>query len=781
MFERLAQLADTRHRLVLGVASLVVVAAAAFGGPVAGLLSGASTNFEDSQAESALARKQLERATGVSPGIALVALVETPQGATSPAGKRRIAEVAATIARDPSVARVYSVLTTHDQSFVARDGKEAYLAVAFRPVPPEQEADVAKRIEARFAGQPDVKLGGGLIAGRQVGEQIGSDLARAELLALPLLFVLSLLIFRGLVAALLPLAGGLVSIVTTFAALRLVNSVTPLSVYAINLVTGIGLGLAIDYSLFIVSRYREELARSGPGLEALRRTLATAGRTVAFSALTIAAAMAALLVFPQPFLYSMGTGGVFVALLSAANALVVLPAILAALGTARERARARRACGAPPSAARAETTGFWYGLSHWVMRHAAFTAVASAAVMIVLGLPFLGIKFTGVDASVLPESRSARQVDDALRTRFPANTTSPIYLAVTAPADAVVPVRAYAARLRRVADSRAVVTPPQVVGGDTWRIDVVSKAPALSETTKRLVREIRATPAPFPVRVGGQTASFLDLQSSLRAHLPLAVAVLALTSLVLLFLLTGSVVLPFKSLLMAALTLSATLGLLVFIFQDGRLTGFFSYTSQGALESTQPILLAAIAFGLSTDYTVFLLSRIKEARDAGLSNTEAVALGLERTGRLITSAALLFCVAVGAFSTSKIVFIKELGVGMALAVILDATVVRALLVPSLMKLLGDWNWWAPRPLRRLHERFGLSEGSGAGSSSIFPSVRSILTTRTEIGSPSRNVPPPRRPGQRGAERRRLEVVAPQAPRGQVALEDVPEAHEQARV
>jgi uncharacterized membrane protein YdfJ with MMPL/SSD domain len=712
VFERLAQLADTRHRLVLAVASVVVVAAAAFGGPVAGMLSGASTNFEDSQAESALARKQLERAAGVSPGIALVALVETPQGAMSPAGKRRIVQVAVTIARDPSVARVYSVLTTHDRSFVARNGREAYLAVAFRPVPPDKEDDVAKRIEARFVGQQDVKLGGGLIAGRQVGEQIGSDLAHAEMLALPLLFVLSLLIFRGLIAALLPLAGGLVSIVTTFSALRLVNSATPMSVYAINLVTGIGLGLAIDYSLFMISRYREELARSGPGPEALRRTLATAGRTVAFSSLTIAAAMAALLVFPQPFLYSMGTGGVFVSLLSAANALFVLPAILAALGprvNALAPARMRRSA---ERSGRVETKGFWYGLSHWVMRHAVFTAAASAAVMIVIGLPFLGIKFTGVDASVLPESRSARQVDDALRTRFPANTTSPIYVAVTAPPAALVPVRAYAARIHRIADSQAVVAQPQVAGPDAelWRIDVVSKSPALSDRTKKLVSAIRTTPAPFPVRVGGQTASFLDLQSSLRARLPFAVVVLASTSLVLLFLLTGSVVLPVKSLLMAGLTLSATLGLLVFIFQDGRLEGFFKYTSQGALESTQPILLAAIALGLSTDYTVFLLSRIKEAHDAGLPNTEAVALGLARTGRLITSAALLFCVAVGAFSTSKIVFIKELGVGMAVAVILDATLVRALLVPSLMKLLGDWNWWAPAPLRRLHERFGLSEG-----------------------------------------------------------------------
>jgi uncharacterized membrane protein YdfJ with MMPL/SSD domain len=707
MFDRLAQLADRWHRLVLVVAALAVATAGAFGGPVASLLSSASTNFEDPQAESALARNQIESASGVAPGIALVALVETPQGARTPAGKRRIAEVAETIKRDPSVARVYSALNTRDGAFFASDDTAAYLAVAFRPVPPQDEADVAKRIEERFADQPDVKLGGGLIAGTQVGEQIESDLARAELLALPLLFILSLLIFRGLVAALLPIAGGIVSVLTTFAGLRLVNSVTPMSVYAINLVTGIGLGLAIDYSLFIVSRYREELARTGPGLEALRRTLATAGRTVAFSSLTIAAAMAALLVFPQPFLYSMGTGGVFVALLSAVNALIVLPAILAALGprvNALAPAALRHSAERSASVA---TEGFWYRLSHWVMRHAVFTAVASAAVMIALGIPFLGVKFTGVDASVLPETKSARQVDDALKTRFRTNNTAPIYVAVQAPADAGTALGQYASTLRDRTHAR--VRPPQRVGRDTWRIDITSPDRPLSTTSKRIVDDTRSVAAPYPVRVGGQTASFLDLQSSLRSRIPLAVAVLALTSFVLLFLLTGSIILPLKSLVMAALTLSATLGILVFVFQDGRLEGFFAYTSQGALESTQPILLAAIAFGLSTDYSVFLLARIKEARDAGLSNTEAVALGLERTGRLVTAAALLFCVAVGAFSISKIVFIKELGVGMALAVILDATFVRALLVPSLMKLLGDWNWWAPRPLRRVYERFGFSD------------------------------------------------------------------------
>jgi RND superfamily putative drug exporter len=357
--------------------------------------------------------------------------------------------------------------------------------------------------------------------------------------------------------------------------------------------------------------------------------------------------------------------------------------------------------------AQAEATGFWYRLAHMVMRRPGRIAVGSAALLIAVGIPFLGIKFTGVDASVLPKDLSARQVSDALGTRFPPSRTSPIYLAVSAGPDAAAQVRSFARRVRALPGVAALGEPERL--RDAWRIDVVSERTALAGSSKRLIGEIRELHAPFAVRVGGETASFVDLQASLGDHLPIAIAILALTTFVLLFLMTGSIVLPLKSLVMNLLTLSATFGLLVLVFQDGRLESVLRYTSQGALESTQPILLAAVAFALSTDYAVFLLTRIKETRDAGAPNDEAVARGLERTGRIVTSAALLFCVAVGAFSTSKIVFIKELGVGMALAVLIDATIVRALLVPSLMKLLGGWNWWAPRPLRRLHQRLGLQE------------------------------------------------------------------------
>jgi RND superfamily putative drug exporter len=351
--------------------------------------------------------------------------------------------------------------------------------------------------------------------------------------------------------------------------------------------------------------------------------------------------------------------------------------------------------------------GFWYRLSQAVMRRPVPIAAGAAALLIALGIPFLGVKFTGVDASVLPRDHSARVVDDALRTQFPPSRTAPTYVAAQGGASDRAAIERYA---RRLGALPGVVGRPQVQAArGLYRIDLVGPAPALGEPAKALVRRVRAVPAPVPVRVGGQSAAFLDQQKALSDSLPLALAILATTTLVILFLMTGSVVLPVKALVMNLLTVSAAFGLLVLIFQDGHLEGLLGFTSQGALESSQPVLLFAVAFGLSTDYGVFLLMRIKEAHDRGAPNTEAVALGLERTGRIVTFAALLFVIAIGAFATSQIVFIKQLGVGTALAVLIDATIVRALLVPSLMRLLGDRNWWAPRPLARLHRRIGLSE------------------------------------------------------------------------
>ncbi len=702
MFTALSRLATGRPKWVVAVAILLAAVAVVLGGRVADRLDPYGADDPDTEVVKA---DEAAEAAGTRNGVNVVALVQTPQGARSAEGQKRVDEVARELRSEREVGRV-TTFREGGSALVARDGRSTYLAVTLKPGDDTEDEAVAERLERSVADIPGVKLGGESVAEPQVNEQVSEDLARAEMLAFPILALLSFLFFRSLVASLLPIMVGGLSIVLTFLGLRLASELGSVSVFALNLVTGLGLGLAIDYSLFIVSRYREELERVGPGAEAMRRTLATAGRTVFFSSLTVTAALAALLVFPQRFLYSMGLGGMMVSIIAATVALTVLPAVLVLLGPRVNALAPKRLQRARESESRGAQQGFWYRLSRGVMRRPGTTAIASAAVLLALGAPFLGIKFTSVDPSVLPETASARQVDDAINRDFPPAQTAPI--AVVAKDASPPELQRYAGRLREL-PGVATVNPPQRLDGDTSLINVVSEHRVLDDRTQDLVRDVRAAPAGFPVLAGGVTAEFVDLQSSLSDHLPLAIAIIVVATLIVLFLMTGSVILPLKAVLMNALTLSAAFGILVLVFQDGRLEGLLDYTSQGALESTQPIVLFALAFGLSTDYGVFLLSRIKEARDAGASDEEAVALGLQRTGRIVTAAALLFCVAIGAFATSEIIFIKQVGLGTALAVLIDATIVRALLVPSLMRLLGRWNWWAPRPLRRLHDRLGISE------------------------------------------------------------------------
>ena len=656
MLRFLAELAYRRPRALLGAAVAVFVVAAAFGISTPKHLSSSDNDFQDKRSESYRAEQLVTQATGVTPGPAISAVVTSPAQA---------AVAAARLRADPAVARVVERRSP--------DGKIVVVDAALRAG--AKPGAAARRLEHELPGL----VGGAAVASEQVRAQSERDLFRAELIALPLLTLLGLWVFRSLVAALLPVAAGVLSIATTLCLLRVANIWAPISVFALNLVTGAGLGLAIDYSLLLVSRYREELDRTGPGLEALQRTVATAGRTVAFSAVTVTVAFASLLVFPLPFLRSMAIGGMIVAPFAGLVALTVIPALFAVLGT-RINALAIRSV-------KQDREGGWYRFAHGVMRHPLPIAIASSTLLVVLGLPFLHVRFTAVTATVLPPSASARQAEDAIRAHFPAGSVSPLEV-LAAPG-----VRARVARMPGVAGVGA----PAPLADGRVAFEVVPRADAMSGAAKTLVRRIRALPG---VQVAGLTAWYLDTAKTLKSHLALAFGVLAGAVLVLLFLVTRSFVLPVKAILMNALSLCAAFGILVWIFQDGRLESVLRYQSEGALELTQPVLLFAIAFGLATDYGVFLLARIREAHDDGLENREAVALGLERTGRVVTAAALLFCVAVGSFATSSIVLVKVMGLGIALAVAIDASLVRALLVPSLMALLGDWNWWAPRRFRR---------------------------------------------------------------------------------
>jgi RND superfamily putative drug exporter len=714
MFETLATVLYANRRRVLFATVLVVAIAGAFGLGVVKRLSPYSAEDPSTQSVQAKSRYQAAAGRQIDPGV--IALVQTA-GVRTAGAARRVGEVEEQLRVSRDVAGVSSYYDTHDPAMVSRDGLSTYVVAYFRPKSDSTLEKDAKRLEDRFAGRHDVKLGGAAIASAQANTQVGEDLAKAELLAFPLIFLLSLIFFRSLVASLLPpLLGGL-AIVVTFFALRVVSEFTDLSVFALNLVTGLGLGLSIDYSLFMVSRYREESATRGFGLESLRRTLATSGRTILFSSLTVAAAIASLMIFPQRFLYSMGVGGALVALIAAAIALSVLPALLAVLGPRVNALAPKRLQRAADRDARPLRSGFWYRLSQFVRRRPGRIAAISAATLIALGIPFFAtIKFLPVDAGVLPAGASARQVDDALRAQFAPGRTSPLEVVVGAPARST-QVSAVAERVRALPGVSAVA-PARPAGQDLSLLDVAPSAPTYSAATKQLVREVRALRAPVYLGVAGETAAFIDLEHSLATHLPLVLALLVASTLIVLFLMTGSLVLPVKAVLMNVLGLSAVFGILVLIFQDGNLQGLLSYQGRGALDATQPILLFVIGFGLATDYGVFLLSRIKEAHDGGMPNGEAVAVGLERTGRIVTAAALLFAVAIGAFTTSKLVFIKELGLGTALAVLIDASVIRALLVPSLMELLGEWNWWAPGPLRRLRARTRVDRGSGQESHAV---------------------------------------------------------------
>jgi uncharacterized membrane protein YdfJ with MMPL/SSD domain len=698
MLERLADLTGSHPKRVLLLGFVLFAVAGFFGAGVADRLD--PYEADDPDTETVIAEERLEEA-GFRQTEAVVLIEDVDP--ESPAGAQRVEEVAQVAGEVEGVRAVSGFLDTQDPAFVSRDGDKTYLAVTFDPTANDDVQEVGEDLVAALEDEAGVSVGGNAVAQQQVNEKVESDLQRAELIAFPILFILSLLFFRSLVAAALPLLIGALAIVSTLLLLTVASQLTSVSIFALNLVTGLGLGLAIDYSLFVVSRYREELARSGPGLTALRRTMATAGRTVLFSSLTVAAALAALTVFPQNFLRSMGIGGTLVALAAAAISLTVLPAVLALLGERVNSLSPKFLQRRAEADATRTTAGFWYRLSRTVMRFPGRIAAASAAFLIALGIPFLSIEFTSVDAQVLPTDASARQVDNVLRADFPPYRDTPIQLAVSGDRATAEGVAESAAAL----EGSAAVNPPQRVNDDLWVVQVVSSAPPLDQSSQDLVASIRDLPRD-PLATGF-TAGYVDLQDSLVEHLPLVLALVAAATFVVLFLMTGSVILPLKQLVMNLLGLSAVFGILVLIFQDGRFESLLGYTSQGGLESTQPLLLFAVAFGLSTDYGVFLLARIKEARDGGASDSEAVAIGLERTGRIVTAAALLFCIAIGAFVTSEIIFIKQLGLGTALAVLIDATIIRALLVPSLMEMLGKWNWWAPRPLQRLHARLGLSE------------------------------------------------------------------------
>ncbi|MGK5637201.1 MMPL family transporter [Streptomyces sp. URMC 126] len=696
-----------RHaRWVLWVGALFIAGCAAFGLSVSDHVT--PYDATNPSSESVRADELVQRTAHFNPNPGITVIVDAPGGTDGAEARDRVSRVVGELRGHRQIARVSSLLDPQGRTLVSKDGKATVVVANFGQVPIKERQNVAQDVLDAFADTPWAAVGGIDTAQAQINKTSADDLLTAETLAFPVLFLLALWFFRGLVAALMPLLVAGVTVVMTYFTLRVFTELTTVSIFALNLVTGLGLGLAIDYSLLFISRYREERARADTHQDALRVTLRTAGRTIVFSALTVAGALASLTVFEENFLLSMGIAGIAVPLLAVFATLVVLPAVLAVLGhrvDALAPARLRRRADSESHAGR---SGGWYRLASFVMRRPARIALAGLAALIVLGLPSLGTKFVIADERVLPDTRSSRAVADALREDFGPALSRAVYVVVEDDARAAAPL---VARIKELPNT-AFVSPPVPLADHTSLITVRPASAPLSDDGKRLVRDIRGLDAPTPFLVGGESARFVDQGSSLADRLPWAVLVVVLATVLFLFLATGSATLPLVSLVMNGLTVAAAFGALVFVFQDGRLEGVLDYDSVGALDTTQPILIMAMVLGLSTDYTVFLLSRIKEAHDSGLGTRDAVAVSVERTGRIITAAALMFCVAMVAFSISEIVFLKEIGLGVAFAVLLDATLVRSTLVPALMELMGKANWWAPRPLRLLHRRIGLDESDG---------------------------------------------------------------------
>jgi len=715
MFEAWGRILFRRRRLVLVTAAVGIVAAAIWGTGVFRSLQtsgGFAPSASQSQREASLAGRAFGRDGGD-----VVLLYASASRTVQSAGYR--SAVTSSLARLPRsrVTGVQTYWSTGSSTFASADGRVSYAVLELAGSNDSARIANFDAIKGDFAAPGlTVRAGGQVPTEAAINKEVTSDIGRAEAISMPVLLVLLAIIFGSLAAASLPLAVGGIGIIGSFTALRLLTLATPVSIYSINITTILGLGLAIDYGLFMVGRFREELHRQPTIEDAVARTVATAGRTVAVSGVTVAVALASLLLFPEVFLRSMGYGGVATVLVDMLAALTVLPALLALLGPKVNGLRIRKSVRAP---AWQDAAGGWYRVARTVMRRAGIFVAAIVVILLVLGSPFLKVTWGGTDARALPAAAAPRVVTQTLTSDFPGNVTAPIEALVTFPGPVgTSPARqaqltAYEAQLSRIEG----ITGAQLTGvrGGVARVDLRYRPDPLSASARQIVERVRAVkpPAGATVDVGGQTAQLVDELGSLSATVPWMALAMAAATFVLLFLAFGSIVLPVKAIAMNVLSLSATFGVVVWIFQQGHLSGPLQFAPTGTLDPTMPILMLAIIFGLSMDYEVFLLSRIRERYDVTGDNTEAVASGLQRTGGVITSAALLLIIVIGAFSASGITFIKLMGVGMIVALIVDASVVRVLLVPATMRLLGRVNWWAPTPLHRLYARYGIRDADAA--------------------------------------------------------------------
>jgi trehalose monomycolate/heme transporter len=729
MFEAWGRAVSRRRRLTLVITLLFVAFAGAWGTGVFGKLS-SGDNFTPPSSPSQREAATAEQVFGRNDADVVVLYRSATMTVTDPAYRQAVTTALSGLPR-ADVARVSTYWSTGSPSLVSTDRHSTYAVLQLTGADDAARHQTYDAIKNELnpaslaAAGVTARVGGNVALEVAINNEVTADIAKAEGFSTPVLLILLMVIFGSLAAASLPLAIGGIGILGSFTVLRLLTMATTVSIYSLNITTILGVGLGIDYGLFMVTRFREELHRQTvltPGgttppippeayrqavEQAVARTVATAGRTVAVSGVTVAVALTSLMLFPVDFLRSMGYGGVATVAVDVLAALTVLPALLAVLGHRVNALRIRRSVQRAP---RDETSGAWYRLARSVMRRPLVYVTVITIALLALAAPFLRISWGGTDARTLPAASTIRQVSQTLDSQFPVNSTDPIEVLITGAGPSL------ASYLHHI-DAIPGVTGAQVTGAkaNAIRVDVGYTPAPVSSAARHIVTQIRALapPAGATVLVGGTTAGLVDELASLGSTLPWMALLVCASTFVLLFLAFGSLVLPLKAIVMNVLSLGATFGVVVWIFQWGHLSGLLRFTPTGSIDPTMPILMLAIIFGLSMDYEVFLLSRIRERYDQTGDNTVAVAAGLQRTGGLITSLALLLIIVVGAFSASGITFIKLMGVGMIVALLVDATVVRILLVPATMRLLGRANWWAPRPLRGLYARYGIKEDTPA--------------------------------------------------------------------
>ncbi len=731
MFAALGTFTYVFRKWIVAASALVFALAVIFGSSAIDRLK--AGGFEDENSESFVAKQLLEEE--LDQGQSSLFVVFSSRDLTVDDAKFRTAMEAslAPLTQDAAVAKVDTFYTTGSPIFRSEDGTKTFAVVGLASDVDTATEDFPRLRSLLSSEVLEINVTGQPAAARQIQDQAESDLQRAELFAFPIVAILLIFILRSLVAASLPLVMGVLSIVVALLGLRILTEFTDVSVFALNITILLGLGLSIDYAFLIVDRFRKEL-RTQDVPEALATTMSTAGKAVAFSGVAVAISMLGLLFFSMNFLQSMGLGGAIVTALAALGALTVLPAALAILGPRIN------ALSVLPQSSDKQEAGLWYRLSTAVMKRPVFVMVPVVAVLLFLASPAFDLRLANPGPSLLPSENEVRIASLQLENDFAAGESSPINVMVSAQGDILQPENLVAlsqlardiqaiSGVSRI-DSLANASPEafddaasRFASGNFTRLSVIAGLDRSSDEAQDVVRAIRniAPANGLEILVGGETAELIDTNDSLLSSIPWALLFVFGVSFMMLFLMFGSVVLPLKAVVMNALSIGATFGVLVWIFQYGNLSGVLSFETSGFLVNALPMLLFGVVFGLSMDYEVFLLSRIKEEYDRTGDNTQAVAKGLQHTGRIITSAALLFIVVTGAFATADIVIIKSLGVGMAIAIALDATIVRALLVPATMRLMGRYNWWAPRPFKRLSERFGLRELEGSVAPKTEPS------------------------------------------------------------